>query len=200
MPLPQANSDQKYTYADYLTWPDDERWEIIDGVAFPWNGIQAMSPAPSVHHQKISMELSRQLSTFLKGKPCQVFAAPFDVRLSDQSTVSDNYVDTVVQPDLVVVCNESKLDDRGCNGAPDLVIEITSPSTGNNDLTIKFDLYQKHCVKEYWIVLPEAKAVMVFRLQKNKKYGTPDRFGCTDIIKVPLLGDLMVELGSVFID
>ena len=100
----------------------------------------------------------------------------------------------------IVVCNESKLDDRGCNGAPDLVIEITSPSTGNNDLTIKFDLYQKHCVKEYWIVLPEAKAVMVFRLQKNKKYGTPDRFGCTDIIKVPLLGDLMVELGSVFID
>lgn len=111
---------------------------------------------------------------------------------------SDNYIETVVQPDIVVICDKSKIDSRGCNGAPDLVIEITSPSTGKNDLTIKFDLYQSYAVKEYWIVHPYEQTVMVFRLQDNGMYGLPDRFGNTDNIAVPLLGDLAIDLAEVF--
>jgi len=132
MPLALKNNNERWTYADYLTWPDDERWEIIDGVAY------AMSPSPGKRHQELFGELFRQIANFLKGKSCKVFAAPFDVRLSDISTASDNYAETVVQPDIFVVCDKNKLDERGCKGAPDLIIEISSPSTGKNDLTIKF--------------------------------------------------------------
>jgi Uma2 family endonuclease len=200
MPLSQAHSDQKYTYADYLTWPDDERWEIISGVAYPWNGIQAMSPAPGRYHQSVSFEIARQLGNYLKGKPCRAFAAPFDVRLADHSSVSDNYVDTVVQPDLVVICDESKLDERGCNGAPDLVIEILSQKTAARDFKIKFDLYQRNAVKEYWILQPLDKTVLVFKLQEYGKYGVPDRYTAGDMVSVPLLGDLVIDLGEVFVE
>lgn len=192
MPLARKGNNQPWTYADYLTWPDDERWEIIEGVAY------SMSPSPSVSHQRISRALTRIIATHLLGRQCELFAAPFDVRLADSTAVSDNYVETVVQPDIIVVCDPSKIDSRGCNGAPDLIIEITSPSTGKNDLTIKFDLYQRHGVKEYWIVHPDEQTVMVFRLQENGVYNVSGRFGCTDCIGVPLLGDLMIELKDVF--
>lgn len=192
MPLPTSNTHEHFTYADYLTWSDDERWEIIHGEAF------AMSPAPGLKHQSISMELSRQFSVFLKGKPCKIFAAPFDVRLSDQVAASDNYVDTVVQPDLVVICDESKLDERGCNGAPDLVIEILSPATAARDFKVKFDLYERCGVSEYWIILPDDKTVLVFKLQENRKYGAPDRHTGNDLVLLPLLGDFVVDLGEVF--
>ena len=149
------NKDQKWSYADYLTWNDGQRWELIEGVAY------CMSPAPGVRHQKISAELLRQFANYLKGKSCQVFSAPFDVRLSERSTASDNYVDTVVQPDLLVICDKTKLDDRGCNGAPDLVIEILSPSTAAIDFKIKFDLYQRFGVLEYWIIHPAEQTLLV---------------------------------------
>jgi len=186
-------TDQKWTYADYLTWDDGQRWELIDGFAY------CMSPSPGIRHQRVSMDLARQFSVYLKGKPCQVFAAPFDVRLSDNSNVSDNYIETVVQPDLLVVCDKSKLDDRGCNGAPDLVIEIISPSTAKMDLTIKFDLYQRSGVKEYWIVHPAEKTLMVFHLQEDcRRYGAPDRYGDDGKVAVTLLGDLVIDLAEVF--
>lgn len=189
---PRHNRQERFAYSDYLTWPDDERWELIDG------GAYNMSPAPGSIHQRVSMDLSRQFSTYLKGKPCKVFAAPFDVRLSEQSGLSDDAIETVVQPDLVVVCDPSKLDDRGCKGAPEIVVEIVSPSTGSYDLTTKFDLYQKYAVKEYWIVMPGEQAVMVFKLQKNGVYGPPDRFGSSDRVVVEMLDGLIIELAEVF--
>jgi len=192
MPLPKLHTENRYTYADYLTWPDDERWELIDGVPY------AMSPAPVRRHQGISVELCRQFANYLLDKPCKVYDAPFDVRLSEQSSVSDNYIDTVVQPDILVVCDESKLDDRGCIGAPDLIIEILSQSTAAHDVKTKFDLYQRFGVKEYWIVYPAEHVLMINRLGSDGKYGVADRYAGNDKVPVPLLGELVVDLTTVF--
>jgi Uma2 family endonuclease len=192
MSLAEQNTGRKWTYADYCTWPDDERWEIIDGVAYN------MSPAPSQSHQLIAGNLFRQIAVHLHGKPCKTFFSPFDVRFTDNLNQSDNYIDTVVQPDILVVCDSAKLDDRGCKGSPDLVIEISSPSTGTSDLTIKFDLYQRFGVKEYWIVHPDEQTVMVFKLQENGLYGAPDRYGSVGLIDVPLLGELSIDLDDIF--
>ena len=139
--------EERFTYGDYVTWDDDERWELIDGV--PYN----MSPAPRVRHQAISRELLAEFVLYLRGKSCQVFAAPFDVRLPE-SDERDDLVETVVQPDLSVICDRGKLDDAGCRGAPDLIVEILSPGTAHKDLKVKFDflkadqaceLLRRHC-------------------------------------------------------
>ena len=145
-----VRNDEYYTYADYCTWDDDERWELIDGAAY------AMSPAPSWIHQSISLAIAKQLDNFLHGKPCKVLTAPLDVRFRDGS---DN--DTVVQPDILVVCDESKFDPdgRGVIGAPDMIIEILSPSTAHRDLVTKFRLYMREGVREYWTVDPESRTV-----------------------------------------
>lgn len=198
MSFPQKLADQKWTYVDYLTWDDGQRWELIDGEAYLLQGAVGLAPAPNRFHQRLSTKLLRQIDAYLKDKPCELYHAPFDVRLSDQAQTSDNYIETVVQPDIVVVCDKSRLDDRGCNGAPDLVVEITSPSTAKMDLTIKFDLYEKHGVKEYWIVHPVEKTVMVFKLQADGRYGAPDRYADEGNVAVPLLGDLVVDLAEVF--
>lgn len=192
MALPQLKDNKKFSYADYLTWPDDERWELIDGVPY------AMSPGPGTNHQERSGALFNQFYNFLKGKPCKVFHAPFDTRLSEQQGVADNYIDTVVQPDILVVCDKSKLDERGCNSAPDLIIEILSQSTAAHDLKRKFDLYQKHGVKEYWIIQPLDKTLMIFRLDDSGRYGAPDRYAEDDQVPVPMLGELVVDLKEVF--
>lgn len=189
---PRLNGLERFTYADYLTWPDDERWEIIDGVAY------AMSPAPGVAHQRISRALTRIIDTHLLGRQCELFTAPFDVRFADLSSASDNYVDTVVQPDILVVCDKRKLDERGCNGAPDFIIEISSPSTSKNDLTRKFDLYQRHGVSEYWIIHPAEQTLLVFKKEEDGLFGKPDRYAGDDKVPVPLLGELMIDLGEVF--
>ena len=185
-------TEKLWTYADYLQWDDGQRWELINGVAF------AMSPAPKVIHQRIAGRLFKSLAIHLDGQPCEIFYSPFDVRLSDQTSASDNYIDTVVQPDILVVCDKTRLDERGCNGAPDLIVEITSPSTAKMDLIIKFDLYQKHGVKEYWIVHPSEKTVMVFKLQETGLYRAPDRYGDDGRIPVTLLGDLVIDLKELF--
>lgn len=189
---PRFKGHERFTYADYLTWPDDERWEIIDGVAY------AMSPAPGLAHQRISRALTRIIDTHLLGRQCELFTAPFDVRFADLSSVSDNYVDTVVQPDILVVCDKSKLDERGCNGAPDFIIEISSPSTGKNDLTRKFDLYQRHGVSEYWIIHPAEQTLLVYKIEEDRMYGKPDRYAGDDKVPVPLLGELVIDLADVF--
>ncbi len=192
MNLAMKNSEQLWSYADYLTWDDGQRWELIGGVAY------SMSPAPGRRHQEISGELFRQFANHLKGNSCNVYDAPFDVRFIANPNASDNYIDTVVQPDILVVCDKTRLDERGCNGAPDLVIEVTSPSTAKMDLTIKFDLYQKHGVKEYWIVHPSEKTVMVFKLQETGLYGVPDRYADDGKVAVPMLGNLVIDLKEVF--
>ena len=192
MPLALKNNNEKWTYADYLTWPDDQRWEIIDGMAY------SMSPAPTTSHQRILRKLAFTINTHLEGKQCELFLAPFDVRFAEQKNASDNYIDTVVQPDILIVCDKRKLDERGCNGSPDFIIEISSPSTGKNDLTLKFDLYQRHGVKEYWIVHPEEQTVMVFKIEEDGMYGKPERYAGDDTISVQLFGDLVVDLNGVF--
>jgi Uma2 family endonuclease len=193
-PSLKLKEQELYTYADYLTWLDGERWELIDG------GAYMMSPAPSRKHQEISIELASQFHTFLKGKPCRVYDAPFDVRLPQHADQPDDEIETVVQPDIVVVCDRSKLDDKGCKGAPDLVIEILSPSTSKTDLQDKFFLYQRVGVKEYWLVHPTDKTLMVFRQNDQGEYGRADMYASNDKVSVPLLGELIIDLKDVFLE
>jgi len=190
--MEQPRRERRYTYADYCTWDDDKRWELIDGVAYEMHaGPQAMSPAPFWRHQKISRELSHQLSVFLKGKPCELFYAPFDVRLD---AAGDD--DTVVQPDIVVVCDRSKLGGTGCSGAPDLVIEVLSPSTARHDKWVKFNLYQRAGVREYWIADPDSKTVTVHTL-KEGEYITR-AYGDTQSAPVSVLPGCEIDLREVF--
>ena len=183
--------EETYTYGDYLQWDDGERWELIDGVAYN------MSPAPVRRHQKILRELSYQFTAFLSGKPCEVYFAPFDVRLP-LSNEADEEVTTVVQPDLVVICDPDKLDVRGARGAPDLVIEILSPSTSRKDIKIKFDLYENRGVREYWIVDPSGGTVMIFLLGSDGRYGRPQVFTDEDSAPVGIFEDLVIDLKAVF--
>ncbi|MDA3941322.1 MAG: Uma2 family endonuclease [Spirochaetia bacterium] len=158
MGLPLKKSDQKYTYKEYCSWPEDERWELIDGVAYN------MSPAPTSRHQLISGRLFSALFNFLAKKSCGVFSAPFDVMLPVFPLDNEDKINTVVQPDLSVICDTSKIIDSGCLGAPDLIVEILSPSTSKKDLSEKFYLYERVGVKEYWIVDPGNKYIRVFHL------------------------------------
>lgn len=184
--------DERFTYSQYCEWNDGERWELIDGV--PYN----MTPAPVRRHQGILMHLSLIVGNFLAGKPCQVYFAPFDVRLPDSSEQDDNDVTTVVQPDLVVICDEKKLDDRGCRGAPDLVMEILSPSTSRKDIGVKFNLYERHGVREYWIIHPAEESLMVFTLGEDGKFGRPQGYGRGDFATSVVLDGLELNLEEVF--
>lgn len=189
MPIPVKNT-KKFTYKDYLDWSDNERWELIEGI--PYN----MTPAPSRIHQSVLGELHRQISNYLLNRECNVYIAPFDVILSKEEKYEN--IDTVVQPDIVVICDKLKLSKNGCNGSPDLIIEIVSPSTARKDSLEKFNLYEKNGVREYWIVRPEEKIVMVFNLDNSAKYGRPQTYSDEEQIKVELLGDLTIELQQVF--
>ena len=188
MPLLKNEPDRIFTYKDYLTWNDNERWELINGVAYN------MAPAPSVNHQRILRQLLLQIGNFLSDKSCEVFTAPFDVRLPATDEDSKN----VVQPDIVVICDSSKLDEKGCKGAPDLTIEIVSPASASMDNIKKMDLYEKNGVKEYWIVHPIYKIVTIYKIMKNGLYGKPKIYSEKDTIEVELLKGLTVDLGLVF--
>ena len=176
---------EHYTYADYCEWDDSERWELIDGIAY------AMSPAPMWIHQSCSMALSAKIFDFLKDKPCKVFHAPFDVRLN-----ADEDDDTVVQPDIVVICDRSIISGTGCKGVPDMVIEILSPSTAMHDRFTKFNAYRRAGVREYWILDPETKTVNVHILT-NGEYVT-NVYGEDDTAPVRVLEGLTIDLKDVF--
>ena len=135
-----------YSYADYLRWSFEERVELIKGKIFH------MSPAPKRSHQEIAGDIFASMHAFLRGQICKIYQAPFDVRFPNESSSSDSQTFTVVQPDICVVCDHTKLDDAGCKGAPDLIVEILSPSTASKDLNEKYQLYEEHGVKEYWVV------------------------------------------------
>lgn len=191
MPLLQNEPDRIFTYKDYLTWNDDERWELINGVAYN------MAPAPSVNHQRVSMELGRQLANFLFDNPCEVFSASLDVRLPEPNE-KDEDTKNVVQPDIVVVCDSSKLDEKGCKGAPDLIIEIVSPSSASIDNIKKLNLYEKNGVKEYWIVHPIYKIITIYKIMENGLYGKPEIYSEKNKIEVELLKGLTIDLSPVF--
>lgn len=188
---PAQQLEKKYTYADYLTWPSDRRWELINGIVY------SMAPAPSKTHQEISRELITLFNVYLKNKPCQLFHAPFDVRLSE-NTENEIDIHTVVQPDLLVVCDEEKLDEKGCKGAPDLIIEILSPATAVRDMKEKLYLYEQHGVKEYWIVHPMNRLVEIFRTGETGEYKRPEVYANKEVIKVGLFPDLDISLEDIF--
>ncbi|MEI6214826.1 MAG: Uma2 family endonuclease [Desulfuromonadales bacterium] len=192
MAYPQAHYGDKFSYADYLTWPDNERWEIIDGVPY------AMSPAPGSKHQQIQAGLIAQLYVQLKGRQCQVYGAPFDVRLCENKDQQDDEVESVVQPDVVVVCDRNKVDERGCNGAPDVVLEILSPTTSKYDLSDKRYLYERHGVEELWFIHPIDKTAMIFYLQKNGRYESPVVYGSDATVSLKSVSEVKIDLGSVF--
>ncbi|NLD50327.1 MAG: Uma2 family endonuclease [Clostridiaceae bacterium] len=186
MPLPKQ--DKSYSYVDYLTWNENERWEIIDGVPY-------MHAAPSRIHQEILMEISKQFAIYLTGKPCRIYPAPFCVRLDGKK---DDEEKNVVEPDITIVCDSSKLDERGCKGSPDMIIEIISPSSAKFDRFVKFNKYEKAGVKVYWVVEPEQKLVSIFTLQSNGRYGRPEMYTDEDKITVSIFPDLEIDLKSVF--
>lgn len=182
--------EERYTFADVLTWDGQERVELIDGTP-------VMMAPPSRIHQKISAELGRQLGNYLEGKKCEVYAAPFAVRLFEKAGDRPEDVDTLVEPDLSVVCDPDKLDDMGCKGAPDLIIEILSPSTQRHDRLTKYNLYQRAGVREYWIVDPAAKSIQSFVLEDGRYtaagFGSPG-----EVLKVNVLDGCFIELSKVF--
>ena len=182
---------RRYTFADVLTWDEDERAEIIDGEAI------MMAPPPSRAHQKVSGEMFRQLANYLEGKRCEVYHAPFAVRLFEQDGDRPEDVDTMVEPDISIVCDPSKLDKHGCKGAPDMVVEILSPSTRRHDRLVKLGLYQRAGVREYWIVNPEEKTVQVLTLADGLLLPHED-YGREDVAKVNVLDGCFIELSKVF--
>lgn len=187
MPLPEKN--KKYTYADYLTWSEEERWEIINGVPY----LQA---APTWQHQAVLLELARQFANYLQDKSCRVFTAPFDLRIPEANEKDEETIN-VVQPDIIIICDNSRLKKTGYYGVPELIIEVVSPSTGQKDKIEKFNLYEKAGVKEYWIVEPDEKVVMVFTLEEGR-YGRPQMYSEEDKVKVSIFDDLVIDLKPVF--
>ena len=156
-----------------------------------------MTPAPLKIHQEISGNLYEIIKSFLKDMKCKVYYAPFDVRLPEADE-EDEEIITVVQPDLSIICDEKKLDDRGCRGAPDIIVEILSPFTAAKDRKQKFELYQKHLVKEYWVVYPDEKIIDRFVLGDDKKYVTPIAFAEKDKMITPVLGGLAITIEDIF--
>lgn len=157
MTLAALDLSKAYTYADYYKWRLEERVELIKGKIF------RMSPAPTTAHQRVSSHLFAAMFNYLTDKQCEVFAAPFDVRFPGRSK-DDKDIITVLQPDLCVVCDPQKIDDRGCLGAPDLVVEILSAGNHKRELKYKYDIYEEAGVKEYWIADPAEKSVQIYVL------------------------------------
>lgn len=182
-----------YTYADYLLWKFDERVELIKGKIFK------MSPAPSGKHQTISFNISGELYNFLKGKSYKAFYAPFDVRLV-RNEKSDKKVKTVVQPDICVICDQTKVaDDRSCLGTPDIVVEILSPGNNTKELKIKYDLYEEFGVKEYWVVYPGELNLVGYVLNCEGKFISEGRaFMPGDKITTEVLPGFELALNDVF--
>ncbi len=188
--LSQLDPTQRYTYADYLTWQFTERIELIRGKILPM-------AAPKRMHQKASVNLEYEIITYFRDKSCQVYDAPFDVRLLIPDSRKPNSIQTVVQPDICVVCDLDKLDDDGCLGAPDWIVEITSPGTIKKDFNEKFNLYEQAGVREYWIVEPKEQVVHVFGLQKGvfEQIGIYEKPGP---IASYIFPELLIEHGEIF--
>ncbi len=186
--------NKKYTYADYLTWLDDKRRELINGF------IRMMTPAPARKHQKISFKLGLKLGAFFENRKCEVYSAPFDVRLVEKDKKNDKQIENVVQPDISVICDLSKLDDRGCLGAPDFIIEIISPASSKRDAKEKYALYEYFGVKEYWIVFPGEKLIYQYVLNEKGKYEQQGIYVKDDKISPHIFPELKIDLNYVFED
>ena len=189
MPLPAGQ--EQFTFADCLTWGEDECIEIIYGKAF-------MVAPPSSRHQEIAAEFTRQFGNYLEGKTCKAYPAPFGVRLFERDGDTPEDIDTMVEPDLSVICDRSKIDRHGCKGAPDLVIEILSPSTQRHDRLVKLSLYQRAGVREYWIVDPDSQTVQVMLQDGNGALHIHEVYTREGVAKVNVLEGCFIELSKVF--
>ncbi len=183
MQYSQQRKTARYSWDDYVTWPDDERWELIAGVAYD------MSPAPSIKHQTIAGKIYSRLEQKLAGKTCKPFIAPTDVVLSESD---------IVQPDVLVVCDPNKITEQNIQGAPDVVVEVLSPRTVMKDLREKKTLYERFGVKEYLIIDPLEVYVQRFTLTPNEGYDKGEMFGPQEILRLNTIPDIELNLWEVF--
>ena len=191
--LKQLDFSEKYSYADYLKWKFEERVELIRGYIFKMS-------APTRKHQAISMVLISEMIGYFRNHQCQMYHAPFDVRLPRQSEKTDKQVFTVVQPDICVICDTAKLDKRGCIGAPDLVIEILSPGNTKKEMKDKFEVYEEAGVREYWIVQSNDKNVLVYTLNEQGVFIGHRPFTEDETMHSFIFPELKINLPAVFKD
>jgi Uma2 family endonuclease len=188
----EPDASASYTYADYLKWQFEERVELI-------KGRMLKMTAPNRKHQEVAGELITQLKNFLRGKSCRPYVAPFDVRLPKKGETDDKDIYTVVQPDICVVCDESKLDDKGCIGAPDLVVEILSPGNSRKEVRIKHELYEESGVKEYWIINPLEENIAVFLSNNHGKFDGASLYTNGDTITSKAVNGLKIDVTEIFL-
>jgi Uma2 family endonuclease len=188
--ISQLDKKVRYTYADYLTWRFKEMVELIKGKLY------ILSPAPAERHQRLVTNLTIEIGSHFKGKSCHVYVAPFDVRLV-KAGANDSEVSTVVQPDICVICDSNKIDEKGCAGAPDLIVEILSPASSKKDLNEKFNLYEENGVQEYWVVFPDSNVVNQYLLTDGV-YEQTQSLGRSDTLRSAIFPDLVIDLRQVF--
>jgi Uma2 family endonuclease len=188
--LSQLDPQGLYTYSDYLSWQFQERVELIRGRLFP------MSPAPNTLHQRVSRELSLRIFTYFNQSTCQAFSAPFDVRLP--VSLKKGQLTTVVQPDLCVICDPAKIDEQGCNGAPDLIVEILSPGNTKREMREKYQVYEESGVREYWLVHPLDREVRVYVLNQDGKFTGLAPVIEDDLLYSTVFPELEIDLAGVF--
>jgi Uma2 family endonuclease len=192
MQLSDLDLSKTYTYADYLSWTFDERLELIKGKIFK------MSPAPGSIHQRITLRLGRRIGDYLDGKSCEAFIAPFDVRLPRRSE-NDKEIFTVLQPDVCVICDENKVDEKGCVGAPDIIVEILSPGNNRKELQNKYDVYEEAGVLEYWIIQPVEKTFFKYTLTEGR-FQSSKMLTAGDKVTTPILPGFVLSLDDLFAD
>lgn len=190
MTLQELDMNKTYTYADYFRWKLEERVELIRGRIFK------MSPAPNRRHQQISGNIFYELKRFVQRGPCEVYSAPFDVRLPRKSA-SDKDITTVLQPDVCVVCDAGKLDEKGCVGAPDIVVEVLSPGNNAKELKNKYEVYEEAGVREYWVVSPQDETVLVYTLTGGK-YTASRMMVAGDSVHSTVLNGFSLDVARLF--
>lgn len=193
MEFSDLDLSKTYTYADYFNWQFDERLELIKGKIF------TMSPAPSRSHQEISLSMTLKLGNYLKDKPCKIYVAPFDVRLP-LSSKEDTAIYTVLQPDICIICDNAKLDDRGCIGAPDIVIEILSPGNNKKELRNKYEVYQEARVKEYWVIHPSERTFLKYTLDGEGLFQPSKLLIGGDKLTSAVLPGFILDLDDIFVE
>ena len=192
MQFSDLDLSKTYSYADYLQWTFEDRLELIKGKIFK------MTPAPNLYHQDISGVVFTEIYNYLKGKPCKTYAAPFDVRLPRKAGNSnEKNIYTVVQPDICVICDISKLDKQGCKGAPEIIVEILSPGNNQKELRNKYEVYEESGVKEYWIISPQDESFLKYTLVDGH-YQASRLMTIGDIITTPILPGFELSLETVF--
>lgn len=190
MSSPAGKVQKNFCYRNYLELPPDKKYEVINGILY------AMTPSPTIHHQRILRKLFLHIGNYFTDKDCEVFSAPCDVLLPEENEDIDD-VKTVIQPDILVVCDKTKLTEKHCVGPPDFIIEIASPSSASMDYVKKLQIYEKHRVREYWIVNYGRKDIMVYKLQDNEEYGAPEIYRNGEIVS-GIFENLRIPLDVIF--